>query len=73
MLFRSMIQFKLARLLEAGGAYAEARSLHEVALETRRAVLHEEHPDLSRSLMALGLLHLAGGIQSRRSRCSPSA
>ena len=45
----------------APGTTAEAEVIHRAALETRQTLLHDEHPDTARSLLALGRTLLGRG------------
>jgi tetratricopeptide (TPR) repeat protein len=56
-----MAQFELAEVLRLAGRLDEAELLHRSALETRRMLLHEEHPDFGRSLLAMGRTLIAHG------------
>jgi tetratricopeptide (TPR) repeat protein len=47
--------------LNSQGSYRQAESLYKQALEIRRAVLGEKHPDTARSLNNLGDLYLKQG------------
>ena len=57
----AMGAFLVGRAYTELGADGRAMILHQRALETRRAVLHEEHPDLARSRTAVAVLHLRLG------------
>jgi hypothetical protein len=56
-----MGEFLVGRAYADLGADGRAMVLHERALETREAVLHEEHPDLARSRTAVAVLHIRLG------------
>jgi serine/threonine protein kinase len=59
----AMSEFTLARLLEQMGRLDEALELHRRALAIRLdgSVMHEEHPDVARSLLALSDLQVRRG------------
>jgi serine/threonine protein kinase len=52
----AMCDYELAYTLLAQGNESEATRLHRLALQTRSSMLPDDHPDIIRSLTALGVL-----------------
>jgi tetratricopeptide (TPR) repeat protein len=54
----AMSRFRLAEWQAATGDLANAVQNHEAVLAVRRDCLHAEHPDMERSLLAVGRLYV---------------
>jgi len=64
-LVRARLQSTIGEIYEKLGLYQEAEPLLAKALETRRQILGEEHPDVASSLHALATLSVRAGDFSR--------
>ena len=56
-----MCLYRLAQVADAAGDTATAIEHHRQALAIRESALHHQHPDVARSMLALGTLLLGEG------------